>query len=93
MIVAANDLRNAHIMVVDDNSQHIGRRAVRTQQHKIINILIWKNDPALHGVFDDGFAAQGRFDAHNWRNAFWRLACVSIAPAAVITGRTLFCAR
>lgn len=34
MIVAAKDMRDAHVVVVDDNGQHVGRRAVERRMTK-----------------------------------------------------------
>ncbi len=36
MIVAADDVRDAHVAVVDDNTEMVGRRAVGAQDHEIV---------------------------------------------------------
>ena len=93
MIIAADNICNAHIMIVHNNSQHIGWRAVRAQQHKIINILIWEHNASLHGVIDNCFAFQGRFETDDRRDIGRRLAWIAVAPATVIAGRAFFRAR
>jgi hypothetical protein len=40
MIVAANDMRDAHVVIVDDDGEHVGRRAVGAQQHEVVEILV-----------------------------------------------------
>ena len=93
MIIAADDICDAHIMIVHNNSQHIGWRAVRAQQHKIINILIWEHNASLHGVIDYCLAFQGRFETNDRRDIGRRLAWIAVAPATVIAGRAFFRAR
>ena len=39
MIVAANDVGHSHVVVVHDDGEIIGRRAVRTQQHQIVQVV------------------------------------------------------
>ena len=49
MVVAPNDMRHAHVVVVGHDRQVIGRRAIGTQQHQIVEILgVWKRTVALH---------------------------------------------
>jgi len=69
MIVAANDLRDAHVVIVDDDREHVGRRPVRAQQHEIVDVLVGKHDAPLHGVVDDGLALARRLEPDHWRNA------------------------
>ena len=56
MIVAANDMGDAHVVIVDDDGEHIGRRAVGAQQNKIVEILVGPGDPPLHFIVENGFA-------------------------------------
>ena len=90
MIVAANDLRDAHVVIVDDDRQHVGRRAVGAQQNEIVEILVLEDDASLHGVLDDRLAVLGRLDAHDIGRAGGRLGGVAIAPAAVVAPGALF---
>ena len=39
MIVAANDVSDAHVLIIDDNGKHIGRAAVRAKQDEIVDSL------------------------------------------------------
>ena len=74
MIVAADDMRDAHVVIVDDDGQHIGRRAVRAQQHEIVEIVVRPGDAALHLVLDDGLAGLRRLQADDRLDARRRLA-------------------
>ena len=56
MIVAANDMGHAHVVIVDDDGEHVGRIAVRAQQHEVVEILVGEDDLALHLVVDDRLA-------------------------------------
>ena len=60
MIVAADDMRHAHVVIVDDDRQHVGRIAVRAQKHEIVEVLVGEDDLALHLVVDDGLALLAR---------------------------------
>ncbi len=55
MIVAADDMRDVHVVIVDDDGEHISRRAVGAQQHEVVEIFIRPGDPALHEIFEHGF--------------------------------------
>ena len=63
MVVAADDVGDAHVMIVDHDRQHVGRRAVRAQQDEIVDLGIGDGDPALDQVVDRGFAFARRLDA------------------------------
>ena len=56
MVVAADDVGDAHVVVVDDDGEHVGRRAVGAQQDEVVEILVLPHDPALHLVLDDRLA-------------------------------------
>jgi hypothetical protein len=45
-------------VVVDHNRQHIGWRAVRTQQDKVIKVLVLPDDAALDLILDHRFAIE-----------------------------------
>ena len=60
MIVAADDVGDAHVVIVDDDGEHVGRRAVRAEQDEIVQLGILDGDPALHGVVDGGLAIARR---------------------------------
>ena len=40
MVVAADDVGHAHVMVVDHHREHVGRRAVGAQQDEIVELGI-----------------------------------------------------
>ena len=56
VIVAADDVGDVHVVVVHHHGQHVGRRAVRAQQHEIVEILVLPDDAALHRVLDHRLA-------------------------------------
>ena len=47
MIVAADDVGDAHVVIVDHDRQHVGRRAVRAEQDEIVELAVLHGDPAL----------------------------------------------
>jgi predicted DNA-binding protein with PD1-like motif len=40
VVVAADDVGDAHVVVVDDDGQHVGGYAVRAQDDDIVEILV-----------------------------------------------------
>ena len=74
MIVAANDVRHAHVVIVDDDREHIGRVAVRAQEHEVVEVLVGERDLALHLVVDDRLALLAGAEADDGRDAGGRCA-------------------
>ena len=87
VIVAADHMRDMHVVIVDDDGQHIGRRAVGAQQDHIVELAVLDRDFALHGILDDRLAGLRRLEADDRGNARGRILRVAIAPAAVIAHR------
>ncbi len=52
MVVAADHVGDAHVVIVDDDRQHVGRRAVRAEQHEIVDLAVLDRDPPLDLVLD-----------------------------------------
>ncbi len=67
MVVPANDVGHAHVMVVHHHRQHVGRRSVRSQQHEIVELGIGLAHPPLHPVLDHRLAIPRRFQPHHER--------------------------
>jgi hypothetical protein len=87
MIVAANDMGDAHVVIVDHHGQHIGWVAVRAQQYEIVELLIGEGHFALHLVVDDRLAFLFGAQADHRLDAGRRLARIAVAPAPVIAHR------
>ena len=60
MIVAADDMGDAHVVVVDHDREHVGRIAVAAQQHEVVEVLVLPDHAALNLVLDHGFAGLRR---------------------------------
>src|SRR3546814_1949549 len=80
MVVAANDVRHSHVVVVDDDSEHIGRRAVAPQQDEIVEFGILDGDLALDLVGDRYRAVLRRAQADDVRER--GIAVAAVAPLA-----------
>ncbi len=93
MIVAADDMGHAHVVIIDHDRQHIGRVAVGAQQHEIIELLVGEYDLALHLVVDDGLALLPGAQSDDGGDAGRGLGRVPVAPAAVIAHRAPFRSR
>ena len=87
MIVATNDMRHPHVVIVDDDREHVGRIAVRAQQHEVVELLVGEDDLALHLVVDDRLAFLSGAQADHRLDARGRFGWIAVAPAAVVAHR------
>ncbi len=62
VVVAADDMGDAHVVVVDHDGEHVGRRCRRAQQDEVVEILVLPDDAALHTVLDDRLALERRLE-------------------------------
>ena len=86
MVVATDDLRDAHVVVVHDDGEHVGRGPVGAQEDEIVDVRVGEGDAALHGVIHHGLAFRRRLDADGEGHAVRRLGRIAVAPAAVVAG-------
>jgi hypothetical protein len=88
VVVAADDVGDAHVVIVDHHRQHVGWGTVGAEQDEIVELLVGDGHLALDGVVD-GHAARrlGRLDADHRLHAGRGLGRVAIAPAAVVAHR------
>ena len=69
MVVAADHMGDAHVVIVDDHRQVVGRRPVGAQQDQIVEFGILDGDLALHQVMDRRRAVLRRAQADHRRDA------------------------
>src|SRR5579864_7095153 len=93
MIVAANDVRYRHVVIVHDDRMVIGRRAIGAQNNEVVELRVGDDDAALHAVDDHGLAILRRLQANDRQNSGRRLLWIAIAPGAVIAYRAPLGAR
>ena len=82
MVVAADDVGDAHVVVVDHHREHVGRRAVGAQQDEIVELGVLDGDAALDEVLDHGLAVARRLEADDERRVR-RARPEPVAPGAV----------
>ena len=63
MVVAADDVGDAHVVIVDHHRQHVGRRSVRAQQDEIVELGVLHRNTALDLVLDHRLAFARRLQA------------------------------
>lgn len=63
MVVAANNMGDTHIMVVDNHSQHIGRRSISAQEDEVVNLAGSDLYLSLNTVLDNNMSLIGRTQA------------------------------
>ena len=67
VVVAPDHVGDPHVVVVGDDSQVVGRRAVGAQQDEVVELAVAEHDVALDQVVDDGLALPRRAQAHDER--------------------------
>jgi hypothetical protein len=70
VVVATDDVGDAHVVVVDHHRQHVGRRPVGAQQDEIVELGIGDRDAALDEVVDCRLALARGFQADDGGSAF-----------------------
>ena len=64
MVVAANDMGDAHVMIVDDDRKHIGGVSHRSAGERGSSRSgLGQGDPSLHLIVEDGLAILRRLEA------------------------------
>ncbi len=58
VVVAADDVGDAHVVVVGDHGEIVGRRAVGAQQHQVVEVAVLEHHPPLHQIVDHRLAVQ-----------------------------------
>src|SRR4249920_3431962 len=91
VVVAADDMGDRHVDVVDDDAKIISRRAVGAGDNQIVELAVLEDDIAFDQVFDYGGPFARRAEADGVRfvsrqggnDAFGR-------PAGAVVGRFTF---
>ena len=84
MVVAADHVGDFHVVIVDHDREHVGRRPVGAQQHHVVELVVGHRDLALDQVVEHGLTAARRLEADDRRHARRRLGRVAVAPASVV---------
>ena len=87
VVVAANDMRDAHVVIVDHNGEHIGRRAVGPQENHVVEVLVLPRHAALNAVLHHGLALARSLQAHGVRRILRPVLRPALTPRAIIAGR------
>ena len=90
VIIAADHMGDAHIVIIHHNGVQIGGRAVTPQDDHVIQFAIGDAHFALHQIRHNGFTFKRRFDSDGeWLAGLFR-ARFTIPPTAVIPWRATF---
>ena len=93
MVVAADNVGNAHVVVIHNNAEVVGRCAVGAGDNQVVKRFIGNGDFAFDQVRPFGHTVQRRFETDNGLHVgrdFWQgFACFG-APAAVVRRRAFF---
>jgi competence protein ComEC len=80
MIDTADNVRDAHVVIVDDDSEIVGWVAVGTQDDEIVEILVRECNLALDVIRNNSLAFARRFEAHRWFDVFGGVLGRAVAP-------------
>ncbi len=89
MVVAADNVGNLHLQIVDDDGEIVGRRAVRACDHEIVELGIGDDDTALDHVLDDDIPLEGILETHDRLDA-GRRSAGACATTAIVAGLESF---
>ena len=64
MVVTADDVRDAHVVIINHHRQHVGWRSIAAEQDKIIKVFILKDNTPLNDVLNDRLAFEWRFQSN-----------------------------
>ncbi len=84
VIVAADDVADVHIVVVDHDGQHVGRIAVGAQQHQIVEVGVLPDDAACTWSSITVSPASGALEPDHRLDPGRRVGRVAVAPASVV---------
>ena len=83
MVVTADDVSDIRVVVIDDDREIIGWRAIRTGNDQIVELRILEDHPAPHLMFDNDFAVERILKADDWLNSvpgFSPIAATAVVP-------------
>ena len=93
MVVAPDDVSDGHVVVVDDDGEHVCRRSVGTKDDEVVEVRVREADLALYSVPDECVAIARRLDADDGGNARGCLGRILVPPTTVIAWRPPLCLR
>ena len=86
VVVAADHVGDAHIVVIDHNGEHVGRCSVRTQNDHIVELVVANGHVALDLIVDHGGALKRSL--HTDHIGQVRVGGrISVTPWAAVEGR------
>ena len=92
MVVAADDVRHAHVVIVHDHREHIGGGAIGAQQDIIVEFARIDGDVTLDLIGNRHLARLRGLQPHDIGRARRGFTRIAVAPAAVIAHRQLLLA-
>ncbi len=67
VVIPANNMCHAHVVIVHNYGQHIGRRPVGAQQNHVVQRLVFPSNSALDLIVNRRLALARGFQAYNIR--------------------------
>ena len=90
MIVAANDVRDVHVVIVHDDRQRVGRRSVGTQQDHVVELVVGDGHGSLDRVLDRRLPFERRPETDDRLHVRRRIRRIAVAPRSVVQPRPAF---
>jgi len=93
MVVAADDVGNPHIVVIDHDREVVDRASVGANQDQVVQVFVAPDHPALNLILNDGFALEARAQADDGLHARRCLTTIAVTPTPVVEPRAAFGTR
>jgi hypothetical protein len=90
VVDAADHVGHAHVVVVDDDGEIVGRRTVGAQDDEVVEILVLDHDAALDEIVDHRFAAVGGAKPDGIGPVLRGFGGIAVAPRALVAQRATF---
>ena len=90
VIDTADDVGDAHIVIIDDDGEIIGRVAIGSEDDEIVQFLVLEDDPAHHAILDHGLTVLWCLEPDRRLYARRCQRRIAVTPGSVIANRTFF---
>ena len=84
VVVAADDVGDRHVVVIDDHGMKVGRCAVAAQDDHVVKFSVGDANLTLDQVIDHGIARLRRLQPDRWGDSWRCFGRIPIAPAPVV---------
>ena len=89
MVIAANDVGDAHVVIIDHDCKHVGRGSIGTKEDHVVQFAVLDGYLALDLVLDRGRSVARRLQTDGKGTIRLLRTRLAVAPAAIVAQRLL----